>query len=111
MKISLLLLAILPFSAWGKDLALDCELKHNQTLIFTRSLTLKTGQKNVSVGSYDLFEVLVSSKSAQEIELQIYNAAEPSRSYATGVLKDKLSQVELSLWTREFLMEAHCRLK
>lgn len=111
MKLALLLLSFFTFSASAKDLQLDCELSHNKSTVFTRSLSLKAGQKNVTVGSYDLFDVIVSSLGQNKIELQIYNASEPSRSYASGMLTDKSSEVSMALWTREFLMEASCSLK
>lgn len=98
-------------SAFAEIINLRCEVKHNLNQVLVTDVSLRRLQKNVKFGDFELFDFLVSSIGNERVELQILNHQEPSRSYATAVLSDSAPEVELSIWKREFLIEARCSLK
>lgn len=109
MKTTLFLLASLATAqVYAADWNLRCVGTHNSDKVMDRTLTLLAGQRNLPIGSDDQFEFILSDNGKNVIELQAYNSYEPSRSYATADFSAASAWVELSLWTREFLLEVRC---
>lgn len=108
MKIIFALCAFISFTslASAKDLYFLCQVDYNSNHYETE-VELDYDERDVFFGEVDQFKFFLSAKEAKTIELQVLNRAEPSRSYATTKLESE-SQVELSIWTREFLVEAKC---
>jgi hypothetical protein len=104
----LLALALTSLTAFASELHLNCNITQNTKVIAENSVVISEGQKNVLFGDFEEFEFFISSMGADRYELQALNKMEPSRSYATGHLNATSRELELSLWTREFLMETKC---
>lgn len=86
----------------------DCEAQLNGQPSFSTTVELTSEQRQQLVGRAGDLEIFLSLLPNAKIELQAYNFIEPSRSYATAELKAKGESVELSLWKREFWIEARC---
>ena len=81
---------------------MDYNSDHYETMV-----ELDNDERNVFFGQIEAFKFFLSAKKGEKVELQALNRAEPSRSYATSRI-EATSQVELSIWTREFLLEVQC---
>ncbi|HXH31516.1 MAG TPA: hypothetical protein VNJ01_11930 [Bacteriovoracaceae bacterium] len=96
--------------AYAESFNLRCKAVYNSEVILERDVTLELKQRNLKIGGTEPFEFILSSNGDKKIELQAYNNWEPARSYATATLTAADSFVELSIWKREYLMEARCTL-
>ncbi len=106
--VSLMTFALLSVSAFASKVELSCGLYHNLELVDTVQVVLQDQQKNKVVQEYGMFQVILSSTGLDEIELQVLNLMDPSRSYATGTLKNTGEKIQLSIWTREFILDSKC---
>ncbi len=106
----LLVLAVIlaSLNTFASDLNLTCKISQNTKVISESSVVISLGQKNVSFGDFEEFEFFLSSVGGDKYELQTLNKMGPSRSYATAHLNAKSTELELSIWTREFLIETKC---
>lgn len=103
-----LILAFLSLPAMA--MKMNCQVKHNTTLVFQNSLEIGAQEKNKVIGEYNGFTFFLSSLGNSVLELQVYNQEEPSRTYSTAVINQNHSFVDLAIWKREFLMEVRCSL-
>lgn len=99
-------LALLPFLAFGMELSCRGEL--NGAEQFRTLINLPTGQRMVPVGQIGELEIFLSAVGDQQVELQLYNPLEPSRSYATAALRSAGERVQLAFWSRAFWIEVQC---
>lgn len=97
-------------SVFAKDLKLSCTGRYNLEVMMETEITLGTSEKNKFIGEFEGFQFFVSSISNDVVELQAYNMEAPSRSYATAKVTEAGSFVDLSIWTREFIIDARCTL-
>ena len=105
--ISLLSLSL---SAVARDIRISCAVSHNTQLVYENEISVPQNAKNISIANFDLFEMFMTSLPDGRYELQMLNSMEPSRTYATGALTSASPTLELSVWTREFLLETKCKL-
>lgn len=96
------------FSSYAGPMNLACTVSFNADKVLETSVTLNPKERNKSFGEIDGFEFFLSENNDSTIELQALNVMEPSRSYATAKLSEISSFVDLSIWTREFLLEVRC---
>ena len=89
---------------------LFCMVKDSLDPVFQQKVVLHEGEKNKLFGDYDEFGFYLTSKENGIVELQTLNRNEPTRSYATGVLREKNDFVDLAIWKRDYLMEVRCTL-
>lgn len=71
---------------------------------------VELGSQMTTFGALDAFNFHLQRKADGRIELQASNMEEPSRSYATASIKNPGDNVELSIWTKYYLMEVRCAL-
>ncbi len=112
MKTILILATILAtFELWAsRDLNLRCTAIHNLDKVLETEIILKSTDKDITLGEYEDFKFIISSKGDETIEIQSLNIVEPSRSYATGKLTHPEDFIELSIWNREYILDVRCTL-
>lgn len=98
------------FSSMAASYDLNCTAAHNMDKVIDTNITVNDGDRNKMFGEYDSFRFFVTGAGNKTIELQSLDLSTPSRSYATTKLTEKGSFVELSVWTRDYLLEVRCTL-
>lgn len=102
------LLALGSFTAFAHETKLQCKATHNTDIVLETEVTLNHAERNKSFGEFEQFQFFLSDNGNDVIELQSYNNNEPSRTYATAKITEAGSYVELSIWSREYLLEVRC---
>lgn len=87
---------------------LFCNLKVNTDVIADTKVTTIPG-KNVVFGTHGSYTVSVRNQEASKFYIEVYET-NVSRTYADGVLRTEEDEVKWTLWSRDILMEAACRL-
>lgn len=100
-----LLLTTLLVSSSAFAMELRCEAKYNAETVLSTNISLKD---KAAIGEIEGFRFMASAKAQNVVEIEAYNAYEPSRTYATGSLDKTGAFVDLAVWKREFLMEVRC---
>ena len=103
MKILLLTALFVSSSAFAMELR--CEAKYNSETVLSTTISLKD---KAGIGEIEGFRFMATAKAQNTVEIEAYNAYEPSRTYATGSLDKAGAFVDLAVWKREFLMEVRC---
>lgn len=96
------------FNANAMDLS--CTALHNMDIVLDTKISVQEGERNKSFGEYDQFRFFVTAAKNNQIEIQSLDLSTPARSYATAKLTEKGSFVELSVWSRDYLLEVRCTL-
>lgn len=107
MKLLLLLGLLATTQAFAKDYQFRCEATYNLQQAFVADIKVPEGKKDVLFATLGQFEFYLSSKPNNIVELQIYDAYEPSRTYASANMTST-HFVELAIWKRDFLIEVRC---
>lgn len=94
--------------AFAKNYQLKCTATFNSQTILEKEITLPDSGKTLSIGTEEGFEYLLTSKVGNVIELQVLDREEQFRMYASAKFPSVNSLVELSIWRRDYLMEARC---
>lgn len=102
------LFAITSFSSFAHETTLQCKATYNLDTVLETQVTLGHGEVNKAFGEFQGFQFFLSDKGNSTIELQSLNSYEPSRSYATAKINEAGTFVELSIWTRDFILEIRC---
>lgn len=102
------LLALGSLTAFAQETKLQCKATYNLDTVLETEVTLGHSERNKSFGEFEQFQFFLSDNGNNVIELQSLNNNEPSRSYATAKIAEAGSYVELSIWTRDFLLEVRC---
>lgn len=102
------LIALSSVSAFAHETTLQCKATYNLDTVLETAVTLGHSERNKSFGEFENFQFFLTDKENGIIELQSYNNLDPSRSYATAKISEPGSYVELSIWTRDFLLEVRC---
>lgn len=93
----------------AKTINLKCEVTYNTSNILTQEVKFDTAStRSLSIGEVENFEFFLTNTQGGAVELQALNTDEPSRTYATAKLNGAGSFVQLSIWTRSFVMESRC---
>lgn len=103
-----LILIFISLTAYANTNLVDCAFKINLSTIEQLQKKVHIDEK-VTFFNYEEFKITVLRKTTTKIEIEVYNANEPSRSYATGNLFDREDVVELAIWKRDLLLEVNCR--
>lgn len=107
MKILLLVPSLfLSLALEASEQQLNCTAELNYEKLQSAQLTVESEQSNLRWGEYKQFRFLVSRKS-NNVELQLFDGNEPSRSYAITDFS-KTNTVELTIWKNEFLLSLKC---
>lgn len=85
-----------------------CKATYNLETALDKKVNLENTP--VTFGGVDAFNFHLQRKADGRVELQASNMEEPSRSYATASIKNPGDNVELSIWTKYYLMEVRCTL-
>ncbi len=88
---------------------LVCQMKVNTQLLLEQ--TVEVGPEAVVVGEVEGYKLKVKKTAKDVFELDVFDYSAASRSYASSTLRYKKDVLSWSLWTREVLVEASCRLK
>lgn len=105
--VSLLALASSAEAQAGRPLF--CKALYNNETVLAHEVEVKN--ERATFGEFDEFTFYLTAKNDNKVELQSYNAADPSRSYATAILKDAGDVVELSIWNNFHILDVQCKLK
>lgn len=95
-------------SSFASVYELNCTASHNMDKVIDTKVTVQDGERNKNFGEYDQFRFFVTATGKNLIEVQSMDLSAPSRSYATSNLSEKGSFVDLSVWTRDYLLEVRC---
>jgi hypothetical protein len=87
---------------------LSCQMQVNGSVVATSNVKVAP-RSTVKVVEIEGFLAKVTSRGESRFELEIYDPATPSRSYAEGVLRASSDQLKWSLWRRDILLEFACR--
>ncbi|MFP5384778.1 MAG: hypothetical protein ACLGHN_01780 [Bacteriovoracia bacterium] len=93
---------------FAASMEVSCEVKNSLDPVFQQKLVLEESDKNKLIGDFNEFSFYLTSKGNEVVELQTLNRYEPTRSYATGALREKDDFVDLAIWKRDYLMEVRC---
>jgi hypothetical protein len=104
------LFALASISAFAQETKLQCKATYNLDTVIETEVNLGHAERNKSFGEFEGFQFFLSDNGNNVVELQSLNIYEPSRSYATAKISEAGSFVELSIWTREYLLEVRCTL-
>lgn len=102
------LIVLSSVSAFAHETTLQCKATYNMDTVLETAVTLGHSERNKSFGEFEGFQFFLSDIGSGVVELQSYNNMEPSRSYATAKISEAGSFVELSIWTRDYLLEVRC---
>ncbi|AHZ86764.1 hypothetical protein [Bdellovibrio bacteriovorus] len=108
MKHLLLSLTVLLSGAAAQAQDLFCKISVNNEVMVDTKVSTVVG-KNAAIGTYDNYQISVRNQSAGKFYIEVYET-NVSRSYADGVLRTEEDEMKWTLWSREILMEASCRL-
>lgn len=108
MKI-LLAMIFFPLLSQAADHQLSCSISLNLEKVLERPVTLPEKASNYQFATFQDFRFFLTD-TGNKVELQIFNPADPSRTYAIANL-DQSKEIELTLWKREYLLTAHCALQ
>ena len=101
---SLLLLSVNSFAS-----NLLCSLKVNLETIDEREIEVSAKEK-VNFTDYENYRFFITNNSNDQYTIEVFDGDTPSRSYATGILKNQNDSVKWSLWTRDIILDADCSL-
>lgn len=107
------LINVTTIPVYAVDLSLHCKASHNSIEVISADVELPAKTRNLRFGEYAQFRFFLSDNSTekeQKTELQVFDGSQPSRSYAVADLT-KSSDVELSIWTQEYLLTVVCKKK
>lgn len=104
----LILGALMSFEVLAKDLDLRCIASHNAQVVLDRNIRLVSGTRGLFIGRAAGLDLILTHSGENKVELQAFNAYEPSRTYATANISEAGSFVDLSIWKREYVLEARC---
>jgi hypothetical protein len=107
-KSILILGALISFQALAKDLDLRCVALNSGQVVLDRNISLVSGTRGLFIGKAAGLDFILTHSGENKVELQAFNAYEPSRTFATANISEAGSFVELSIWKREFVVEARC---
>ncbi len=105
-----LFICSLPGASFAQVFNLRCKAIYNSEVILDRDVALQYKQRNLNIGGKEPFQFILSSAPDGKVEFQAYNSWDPSRSYASALMSGRGAFVELSIWKREYLLEARCVL-
>lgn len=88
------------------DFRLSCQAQINYEKLFALEVTLSDQTSNQRWGEYQQFRFFLSRK-GPVVELQLFDGAEPSRSYASADL-EKSNFIELIIWKNELILNLKC---
>ncbi|GEM_PF-6758724 len=109
-KIKTMTLALaLTFSTSIVASELTCNIKINSEDVHNTSFEVSEGQRIKFADSPDL-KFSLKAMTKDKFELEAFDLAVPSRTYAIGRLKDRGDDLNYTLWTRDLLIEVNCEL-
>lgn len=108
MKHLLLTLTLLLSGAAAQAQDLFCKLTVNSEVIVDTKVSTVIG-KNAAIGSFDNYQVSVRNQGASKFYIEVYEV-NVARTYSDAVLRTEEDEMKWTLWSREVLMEASCRL-
>lgn len=108
MKHLFLSLTVLLAGAAAQAQDLFCRLTVNTEVMVDTKVSTVVG-KNVAIGTYGNYQISVRNQGDSKYFIEVYET-NVSRTYADGVLRSEADEVKWTLWSREILMEASCRL-
>lgn len=108
MKFLTLASLLMSFSSFAQAQNFLCKATYNLETVLKEKVSLE--KSPVTFGGFESFTFHLQRKADGRIELQASNMDEPSRSYATAALKNTGDNVELSVWTNQYIMEVRCTL-
>lgn len=88
---------------------LICQMKVNTELLLEQTVEVRS--EAVVVGEVEGYKLKVKKTAKHTYELDVFDYTSASRSYASSTLRHKKDLLSWSLWTRDSLIEASCRLK
>lgn len=107
-KFFTLLTLTMSLNSFAAGYELNCTASHNMDKVIETKVSIQDGERNKNFGEYDQFRFFVTASDKNMIEVQSMDLNGPSRSYATSNLSEKGAFVELSVWTRDYLLEVRC---
>ncbi len=113
MALKLVLVCGILFSvpSFATGLKLNCTVTHNFKEVASGTVTLHPQERRLIFAEYEGFRFFLSDHSTStenKTELQIYDSANTSRTYAVSDLS-KAASLELTFWIRDYILTAHCK--
>lgn len=105
------MIAVLLFSmaASAQNNEVSCVVKVNGEIRYDFILASPEGQK-IEVGEFEGYKVLLNHTANSRYSMEIYDIDATTRSYADATLRNLEDDVTNTIWKREILVEAQCKL-
>lgn len=110
MKLMIAGILLLSSTAFAKEMKFDCRTSFNGQVVGRTMVPLMNQRSPMPFAKFESFSYFLAPKADGKIELQSFNIADPSRSYASASIKVPGDYVELSIWNNAYLMEVRCTL-
>lgn len=88
---------------------LKCTISSNLELLSEDILSIAEGSTH-NFGNLPSYLFKLNSLSSEKFEIEVFDSNAPSRSYAAGLLHAPGDEIRWTLWSRDILLEAICRL-
>lgn len=108
MKFIALLSLFVASNAFAQKQNFFCKVTYNLETVLETNVSIDN--QEVTFGTFEAFSFHLKQKANNKIELQIANMDEPARSYASAELTKNNDNVQLSIWTKLYIIEANCAL-
>ncbi len=105
-----LILMFLTFSLNTFAESMDCTGIHNTAIVFTQRVIINSRSEFV-LPKMDYLSSKIKSMGNNQFEIEVFDPSNPSRSYATAIMKNKNDFVKWANWDREAIFEIACVLK
>lgn len=106
-QMKILILTFLAFSSFTFATTLDCSGSHNTKVLFTQRVTLNA-RSEAKLPKLGYIEAKIKSMGNYQFEIEVFDPSNPSRGYATGIIKNVNDFVKWASWDREAIFEIAC---
>lgn len=106
---TIIALTFLLSASMAKASDLVCNVKINAEEAAVTEFTVAPNTE-VTYAVLEGYKFFVSNLGNSKFELEIYDSNGPTRSYATGHLRNLTDDLSWTLWSREILLETTCKL-
>lgn len=103
---AILALILFPLFSHASAHQLSCSISLNLDKVVDVQVLLPANANNYQFATFQDFRFFLTD-TGNKVELQIFNPADPSRTYAIANL-DQSKEIELTVWKREYLLTTQC---
>ena len=105
-----LILIFLSLSLKSFAETMDCTGVHNTKIVFAQRVTISS-RSEFMLPKMDYLTSKIKAMGNNQFEIEVFDPSNPSRSYATAIMKNANDFVKWANWDREAIFEIACVLK